>query len=439
MFTPMALTVVLALAGAMMLSLTFVPAAVALLVTGTGRREGEPAHARRARGSTRRCSMRRFACAPVVVGLGAVLLVVVGGVAGVAPGQRVHPDARRGRHRDPGAAHSRHQPRRSRSQMQAALEKALLRVPRGQATSSRKIGTAEVATDPMPPNVSDSLRHAEAARASGPTRRTPKAELVAAMRSGCEQMPGNNYEFTQPIQMRFNELISGVRCDVGVKVFGDDLDTLLSRRRRRSQAVLAGVPGAADVKIEQVTGLPMLTGQARPRRAGALRPQPGATCRRWSRPRSAARRPGRSSRATGASTSSCACPSICAIDLEALARCRSRCRPAAGAAETAAPPHATVPARRHSRALRAAVARSPRSRSRPGRTRSAARTASAASWSRANVRGRDLGSFVAEAQRHRRRAGEAAGRLLDRLGRTVRAPASPRRSGCRSWCRSRCC
>ena len=85
-------------------------------------------------------------------------------------------------------------------------------------------------------------------------------------RSAVDEVPGNNYEFTQPIQMRFNELISGVRSDVGVKVFGDDLDALLQIAQRRSQAVLQGVPGAADVKVEQIVGPAGADRAARPRR-----------------------------------------------------------------------------------------------------------------------------------------------------------------------------
>ena len=81
---------------------------------------------------------------------------------------------------------------------------------------------------------------------------------MQAMQAAVEQIPGNNYEFTQPIQMRFNELISGVRCDVAVKVFGDDLDVLLANGEEIAE-VLEKIPGAADVKVEQVSGLPVLT------------------------------------------------------------------------------------------------------------------------------------------------------------------------------------
>jgi heavy metal efflux system protein len=85
-----------------------------------------------------------------------------------------------------------------------------------------------------------------------------KAELLASIEKRVGDVPGNNYEFTQPIQMRFNELISGVRSDVGVKVFGDDLDALL-KIASQVQAVVAAIPGAADVRTEQVSGLPVMT------------------------------------------------------------------------------------------------------------------------------------------------------------------------------------
>jgi cobalt-zinc-cadmium resistance protein CzcA len=141
-------------------------------------------------------------------------------------------------------------------EMQKALEKAIRDFPEVREVAS-KIGTAEVATDPMPPNVADTFILLKP-RAQWPDPGRSKADLVAAIEKRVEQVPGNNYEFTQPIQMRFNELISGVRTDLGIKVFGDDLDTLVDIAGR-VQTVAQGVPGAADVKTEQVDGLPVLT------------------------------------------------------------------------------------------------------------------------------------------------------------------------------------
>jgi cobalt-zinc-cadmium resistance protein CzcA len=151
-------------------------------------------------------------------------------------------------------------------QMQEALEKALLEFPEVKEVVA-KIGTAEVATDPMPPNVADNFIMLKP-RAEWPDPNRPKADLVAAMEKRAAAVPGNNYEFTQPIQMRFNELISGVRSDLGVKIFGDDLDTLLSVAAK-VQSVVQGVAGAADVRTEQVSGLPMLT--VKPNRAALAR------------------------------------------------------------------------------------------------------------------------------------------------------------------------
>jgi cobalt-zinc-cadmium resistance protein CzcA len=120
-----------------------------------------------------------------------------------------------------------------------------------------KIGTAEVATDPMPPSVADTYIILKP-RSAWPDPRRPKADLVAAMEAAAQKIPGNNYEFTQPIQMRFNELISGVRSDVAVKVYGDNLE-VMNKTGGEIEDVLKTIPGAADVKIEQTTGLPLLT------------------------------------------------------------------------------------------------------------------------------------------------------------------------------------
>jgi cobalt-zinc-cadmium resistance protein CzcA len=119
-----------------------------------------------------------------------------------------------------------------------------------------KIGTAEVATDPMPPSVADGFVIMKP-RDAWPDPRKSKEELVRDVENAVRDLPGNNYEFTQPIQMRFNELISGVRSDVAVKVFGDDLDAL-GEDAERIAAILESVPGAADVKVEPIAGLPML-------------------------------------------------------------------------------------------------------------------------------------------------------------------------------------
>ncbi len=253
MFTPMALTVLLALTGAAILSMTLVPAAVALLVTGRVA-EKENLFMRGAARLYAPVLEQAVRLRHVIVGL-AVLLVAVTGVAASRMGGEFIPSLDEGDI----AMHALRIPGTSLTQavqMQEALEKALLEFPEVKEVVA-KIGTAEVATDPMPPNVADNFIMLKP-RSQWPNPDLPKADLVAAMEKRVAQIPGNNYEFTQPIQMRFNELISGVRSDLGVKIFGDDLDTLLSVATR-VQSVLQGVPGAADVRTEQVAGLPMLT------------------------------------------------------------------------------------------------------------------------------------------------------------------------------------
>jgi len=120
-----------------------------------------------------------------------------------------------------------------------------------------RIGTAEVASDPMPPSISDGYVMLKPQK-DWPNPAKSKDELIEEITKAVAEIPGNNYEISQPIQLRFNELISGVRSDVGVKIFGDDMDTLLRTGQQISTA-LGKVPGAEDIKVEQVGGLPMLT------------------------------------------------------------------------------------------------------------------------------------------------------------------------------------
>ena len=263
MFTPMAITVLMALTAAAILSMTAVPAAVALFVTG---RVAEKENlfmrgAQRLYAPTLEQAVRlRF----VIVGL-AVLLVAVSGVAASRMGGEFIPSLDEGDI----AMHAMRIPGTSLTQsvqMQEALEKAIKEFPEVKEVAA-KIGTAEVATDPMPPNVADNFIMLKP-RSEWPDPKRAKDDLVTAIEKRVAEIPGNNYEFTQPIQMRFNELISGVRSDLGVKIFGDDLDTLLSIANK-VQAVVQSVPGAADVRTEQVSGLPMLT--VKPNRAALAR------------------------------------------------------------------------------------------------------------------------------------------------------------------------
>ena len=140
--------------------------------------------------------------------------------------------------------------------MQHALERKLKTYPEVDYVFS-KLGTAEIATDPMPPSVADTyvmLKRPE----DWPDPSRTKVSLLRQMETELLTLPGNNYEFTQPIQMRFNELIAGVRSDVAVKIHGDDLD-LLAEVGANIEGVLATIPGASDVTLEQTTGLPVLT------------------------------------------------------------------------------------------------------------------------------------------------------------------------------------
>ena len=140
--------------------------------------------------------------------------------------------------------------------MQESLEQRIKEFPEVERVFA-KMGTAEIATDPMPPSVADNYVMLKE-RADWPDPSRPTADLVRALEEAVQAIPGNNYEFTQPIKMRFNELIAGVRADVAVKVFGDDLEVLLEAGEEIAE-VLEKVPGAADVRVEQITGLPVLT------------------------------------------------------------------------------------------------------------------------------------------------------------------------------------
>ncbi|QAU44085.1 efflux RND transporter permease subunit [Bradyrhizobium guangzhouense] len=255
MFTPMALTVLMALTGASVLSMTFVPAAVALLVTG---RVSEHENwfmrgARRIYAPLLTASINnRFGVAAI-----AALLVVVCGIAASRMGGEFIPGLDEG----DASAEVVRIPSISLPQsvtMEAMLERRLLKLPEVKEVFART-GTAEVATDPMPQSTSDNYIMLKP-RKEWPDPEKPKATVVAEIQEAAEDVPGNAYGFSQPIQQRMNELISGVRSDVAVKIFGDNLDELI-QAASRVQAVLQKVDGATDVKAEQAAGLPVLTVQ----------------------------------------------------------------------------------------------------------------------------------------------------------------------------------
>ena len=253
MFHPMAFTVVAALLGAMILSLTFIPAAVALFLNGKvaekenrvmswAKRKYEPAFD------------WAMASKPLVLTI-AMVSIVLSGLLASRMGSEFVPNLNEGDI----ALHALRIPGTSLTQaidMQLQLEQTIKSFPEVETTFA-KLGTAEIATDPMPPNVADNFVMLKP-RAEWPDPGRPKEDLVTALQVAVSKVPGNNYEFTQPIQMRFNELLSGVRSDVAVKVFGDDMETMNETAEKISQ-VLESIPGAADVKVEQTTGLPMQT------------------------------------------------------------------------------------------------------------------------------------------------------------------------------------
>lgn len=255
MFQPMALTVIFALTSAFVLSLTFVPAMVALTVTGRVReREGRLlGWAKRAYEPAVRWALRfRHAVIAVAATLFAGSLLLFGSL-----GQEFAPtlselDI---------LVHSIRIPSTSVSQatsMQRDLEQRLEDVPEVALVFSRT-GTGELGTDAMPPHVSDTFLILEP-RDDWPDPSETKADVRHRIEALLGQVPGQSYEFTQPIQMLFNELIAGVRADLAVKVFGDDFDRMLPIAEEIA-SVLRGIPGAADTRVEQVVGAPVLAVQ----------------------------------------------------------------------------------------------------------------------------------------------------------------------------------
>lgn len=253
MFHPMAYTVLLALTGALLVSITFIPAAIA---TFLGQRVSEKENWFIALAKTiYKPLLKATLYFRYLVVFGAGLLVALCLLLASQMGGEFLPSLDEGDM----AIHSLRIPGTSLTQaltMQDLVEAKLQDFPEVKETFS-KIGTAEIATDPMPPSVADGFVIMKP-RSEWPDPTLPRMELVARIEKALKQIPGNNYEFTQPIQMRFNELISGVRSDVAVKVFGDNMDVLLEIGKD-VEKVLKQTPGASDVKIEQATGLPVLT------------------------------------------------------------------------------------------------------------------------------------------------------------------------------------
>ncbi|NRR30587.1 CusA/CzcA family heavy metal efflux RND transporter [Oxalobacteraceae bacterium] len=254
MFHPMAYTVVIALLGAMILSLTFIPAAVALFI-GKRVAEHENALMRAARRWYAPVLDAMLANQPVVLTFAAAT-VLLSGLLVTRLGSEFVPSLNEGdlavlTLRVPGTSLN------QSVAMQSQLERQLVREFPEIERMFARIGTAEVATDPMPPNAADSYIMLKPERL-WPKPRRSRDELIAAIQASANKLPGSSYEFSQPIQLRFNELISGVRSDLAIKLFGDDLDQLNSSAAAMA-ALLQQIPGASEVKVEQTEGLPMLT------------------------------------------------------------------------------------------------------------------------------------------------------------------------------------
>jgi len=253
MFQPMAATVVIALLAAMLFTLTIVPAAVAMFMQGRVTEKESPF-----------IVAVKFAYKPLLlfsikfrwfIVLASMALMALAIQTASKMGTEFIPQLDEGDI----ALHALRITGTSLKQsieMQELLENKLKSFPQVDKVFA-KIGTPEVATDPMPPNVADNFVMLKP-RSEWPNPDLSKEDLVKQMESAVESLPGNNYEFTQPIEMRFNELISGVRADLAIKVFGDDLDTIRQTAENVLQ-VVQSIDGSADARVEQVSGLPLLS------------------------------------------------------------------------------------------------------------------------------------------------------------------------------------
>ena len=253
MFHPMALTVVIALGAAMVLSLTLIPAAVATFIRG---RVAEKENvvidsAKRAYGPALTLALRH----PVATLVTGALLTLTGLWGVRSLGSEFIPNLDEGdfavlvsRMPGTGLAQS--------LSMQQALERRLVQLPEVKNVFSR-IGTSEVATDPMPPSAADALIITKP-RSEWPDPKKSKSQLEEEVSAALGELPGQSYEISQPIQLRTNELISGARSDVAVRIFGDDT-TLLLQTGQQIAKVLRSMEGAQAVAVEQAAGLPTLS------------------------------------------------------------------------------------------------------------------------------------------------------------------------------------
>lgn len=253
MFHPMAITVIIALVSAMILSITFVPAAIALLF----KKPVVEKHnvVMNSAEKLYRPLLTLVLKARWLVITAALILVSSAGVISTKLGSEFVPNLDEGDI----AMHALRIPGTSLSQsiaLQTELEKRISAMPEVERVFS-KIGTPDVATDPMPPNVADTFVILKP-REKWPTPSKLKSQVLEELEAVVAPIPGNRYEFLQPIQMRFNELLAGVRAELAIKVFGDDLPTLARVGKSIEQAI-GSVEGIRDVSLEQIKGLPILT------------------------------------------------------------------------------------------------------------------------------------------------------------------------------------
>lgn len=252
MFQPMAFTILAALTGAMILSITFIPAMIAQFSSGKISEKEIPLikWSKNLYEPLLNISLNNrpatFLFAVILVGLSLLMATRIG--------SEFIPTLDEGDI----ALHALRVPGTSLSQavsMQDTLEKKIEEISEVKFVFS-KIGTADIATDPMPPSVADVFVIMKP-RSDWPDPNRSKSNLIQELEKKLEKVPGNKYEIVQPIEMRFNELIAGVRSDIAVKIFGNDFNTLLAKGEEIKK-VLSEIPGASDVAVEQITGLPVL-------------------------------------------------------------------------------------------------------------------------------------------------------------------------------------
>ncbi len=249
-FSPMAITLMLALASAFVLSLTFVPAMLAIVVTGrVSEVEVRPIRWFKARYAPALATAIRRPMPFILGGVGVFAMAVLcfGLLGEEFMPQLDEKDITVTNFRVPSVSID------QSTQMQLRIEDALKTLPEVALVFSKN-GNADLGTDPMPPNASDTYVIPKP-ESEWPADVHSKADILRRIEARMKPLIGNRTEIQQPIQMRFNELIAGVRSDVAIKLYGDDLEQMTQQARRIAAAV-GSIPGAADVSAEQTDGAP---------------------------------------------------------------------------------------------------------------------------------------------------------------------------------------